>query len=265
MVQDNYFDHATYDRVAGTLTFRCDFSQRVGSFCSGWLALGENIAAGQETPAEVMSAWMGSPGHRANILATATWEVGVGYATGGRYGHYWSNDFGMRRNVYPLVINREAATTTSANVQLYVYGTWAEIRLRNEGGAFGPWQPFANNLSWTLSPGPAGLRTVTAEMRYGATTATASDDIVLNTGAPTPTPPAVGRGDCNADGAVNAGDLSALPLEIFDGDGLAAGAAGGGTFIGSPVGCDANRDTLITAGDISCTVLILFDGPAACP
>lgn len=75
---------------------------------------------------------------------------------------------------------------------------------------------------------------------------------------------AVRAGDCNADLSVNAGDISALVLEIFDGDGTNPAAAPGGTFPGSSVGCNANRDAAIDAGDISCTVLIIFSGPAAC-
>lgn len=75
---------------------------------------------------------------------------------------------------------------------------------------------------------------------------------------------AVRPGDCNADTSVNAGDISALVLEIFDGDGSNPAAAPGGTFPGNPVGCNANQDASIDAGDISCTVLIIFNGPAAC-
>ncbi|BDG35019.1 CAP domain-containing protein [Saccharococcus caldoxylosilyticus] len=44
---------------------------------------GENIAAGQRTPQEVVNAWMNSPGHRANILNKNFTHIGVGYAKGG--------------------------------------------------------------------------------------------------------------------------------------------------------------------------------------
>jgi uncharacterized protein YkwD len=264
MVQDNYFQHDSYDRVAGALIFACGFGERVGAYYAGWQTLAENIAAGYGTPQAVMDIWMASSGHRANILSTSLWEIGIGYASGATYGHYWTQDFGRRRTAYPLVINREAAVTSSPNVQLYVYDTWAEIRLRNENGGFGPWQPFTNNLSWTLSPGPAGPRTVYAEMRNGTRTASASDEIFLNAAAPTPTPGSTTRGDCNGDRLVNAADLSALPLEIFDGDGNLAVNVPGGTFAGNPIGCDANADTLVNAADLSCTVLLIFEGPGAC-
>jgi uncharacterized YkwD family protein len=43
---------------------------------------GENIASGQRTPQEVMTAWMNSPGHRANILSRNFTKIGVGYVNG---------------------------------------------------------------------------------------------------------------------------------------------------------------------------------------
>ncbi|MEA3336585.1 MAG: hypothetical protein U9R25_11790 [Chloroflexota bacterium] len=70
-------------------------------------------------------------------------------------------------------------------------------------------------------------------------------------------------GDCNGDGTVDAGDISACVLEIFDGDGDDPANAAGGTFVGTPF-CDSNEDGKIDAGDISCTVLLIFDGPNAC-
>lgn len=55
---------------------------------------GENIAAGQRTPAAVVNAWMNSPGHRANILNAGYNRIGVGYATGDSgYGVYWAQMF----------------------------------------------------------------------------------------------------------------------------------------------------------------------------
>ncbi|MCP4660954.1 MAG: hypothetical protein GY856_36600, partial [bacterium] len=66
------------------------------------------------------------------------------------------------------------------------------------------------------------------------------------------------RGDCNFNGSVTVADLVADALEIFDGDGSLWGEVPGGTFAGSPVGCDANADTEVTAGDVSCAVRLIF-------
>jgi len=82
---------------------------------------------------------------------------------------------------------------------------------------------------------------------------------------PTPTAtPEIAPGDCNADGAVDAGDVSAVVLEVFDGDGSLPAGVPGGTFPGHPVGCNPNEDAAVDAGDLSCTALVIFDGPGAC-
>lgn len=56
---------------------------------------GENIAAGQVTPEEVMDSWMHSEGHKANILNASYTKMGLGYSTGGggKYHRYWAQEF----------------------------------------------------------------------------------------------------------------------------------------------------------------------------
>lgn len=56
-------------------------------------AAGENIAAGQKTPEEVMQSWMNSSGHRANILNANFDSIGIGIYNGGSYGIYWTQLF----------------------------------------------------------------------------------------------------------------------------------------------------------------------------
>lgn len=56
-------------------------------------AAGENIAAGQKSPTEVMQAWMDSPGHRENIMNADYTHLGVGLVEGGSYGYYWTQMF----------------------------------------------------------------------------------------------------------------------------------------------------------------------------
>lgn len=59
----------------------------------------ENIAAGYQTPKAVVQAWMGSSGHRANMLNPDVTEIGIGYEylandTGSvNYNHYWTTTF----------------------------------------------------------------------------------------------------------------------------------------------------------------------------
>ena len=51
----------------------------------------ENTASGQKNPAELVAAWMASPGHRANILRPAARALGLGLADSART--YWVANF----------------------------------------------------------------------------------------------------------------------------------------------------------------------------
>jgi hypothetical protein len=179
MAQDNYFQHDSYDRVNNQLQLACKWSTRVGNFYPGWSHLGENIAGGYSTPADVMNGWMNSSGHRANILSPSFSEIGIGYAKGNN----WAQDFGWRSDSYPIIINNDAGATDSQNVSLYVYGSWSEIRLKNDSGSWSEWKPFNNTLTWQL-PNSAGLHAVSVEVRDGAKSATGMDSIQLNSTAP---------------------------------------------------------------------------------
>jgi uncharacterized protein YkwD len=91
MATNNYFDHNSQD---GRTPF-----DRMTAAGYRYSTAAENIAAGQRTPQDVMTAWMNSAGHRANILNCALKQIGVGYATGSssQYGVYWTQDFGTPR------------------------------------------------------------------------------------------------------------------------------------------------------------------------
>jgi uncharacterized protein YkwD len=57
---------------------------------------GENIAAGQNSPQELIDSWMNSPGHRANILNASYERVGIGvfYDSGpGQFHFYYGQLF----------------------------------------------------------------------------------------------------------------------------------------------------------------------------
>jgi uncharacterized protein YkwD len=72
-------------------------AQRIADAGYHWLRCGENIAVGQTTPEEVVSFWMGSPPHRANILDPGMREIGAGYVgQSSGYGHYWTITLGER-------------------------------------------------------------------------------------------------------------------------------------------------------------------------
>lgn len=85
MIDKRYFSHTSP-------TYGSPFDM-MRNFGISYRTAGENIAAGQKTPQEVMNAWMNSEGHRKNILSNQYTEIGVGYAKGGQYGHYWTQMF----------------------------------------------------------------------------------------------------------------------------------------------------------------------------
>lgn len=93
MLARGYFDHKS---PSGT-TVR----ERSRAAGYNWGAIGENIAFGQTSVGEVIETWMGSPGHRKNILGPHFSELGIGLALGkGRDGKYqvlWVQNFGAPR------------------------------------------------------------------------------------------------------------------------------------------------------------------------
>ncbi len=85
MAANNFFSHTGTDGST--------FAARIKA--AGYAApKSENIAAGQSSGSAVMSAWMKSADHRANILDCSATQMGAASAKGGTYGTYWVQDFG---------------------------------------------------------------------------------------------------------------------------------------------------------------------------
>jgi uncharacterized protein YkwD len=87
MIHYDFFAHE--NPVSGT-----ELADRAEEFGYAYVIIGENLAAGQSSPQQVMSDWMASDGHRANILSAEFTEFGVAVRTGGRFGTYWVQEFG---------------------------------------------------------------------------------------------------------------------------------------------------------------------------
>ena len=107
LVSDPALDAAAAEwarQLASSCTFAHSTAQWRSSrvAASGWVATGENIAAGQPDAKSVMTAWMNSAGHKANILDSRYTGVGVGYATGSCYRSYWVQIFGIGSPVKKL-------------------------------------------------------------------------------------------------------------------------------------------------------------------
>nr|WP_040347567.1 CAP domain-containing protein [Neobacillus bataviensis] len=82
MQQNHYFSHTSP-------TYGSPFDM-MRDFGVTYKSAGENIAQGQRTPQEVVTAWMNSEGHRANILSSKYTNIGVGFEEAGKN---WSQMF----------------------------------------------------------------------------------------------------------------------------------------------------------------------------
>ncbi|KON90348.1 hypothetical protein AF332_17420 [Sporosarcina globispora] len=82
MQQKNYFSHTSP-------TYGSPFDM-MRDFGVNYSSAGENIAMGQQTPEQVVQAWMESEGHRKNILNGTFTHIGVGYTENGSY---WTQMF----------------------------------------------------------------------------------------------------------------------------------------------------------------------------
>ncbi len=65
-------------------------------FGYSYRSFGENIAYGQQTPEEVVKAWMNSPGHKANILSKSYTNIGAGIAKNAQGRLYWVHMFSSK-------------------------------------------------------------------------------------------------------------------------------------------------------------------------
>ncbi len=88
MVATRQFDHGA------------DFAARITAVGYDWSSAGENIATGFATPQQVVSAWMGSPGHCQNILNPDYRAVGTGVVDNAISGFSsapatWTQDFAL--------------------------------------------------------------------------------------------------------------------------------------------------------------------------
>ncbi|WP_291121330.1 CAP domain-containing protein [Hydrogenophaga sp.] len=84
MAVNNYFSHTGLDGRSA--------SQRIAAEGYAWSWVGENIAAGQTSVSTVMSGWLASAGHCANLMRAEYQHVGVSCVqrSGTTYGRYWT-------------------------------------------------------------------------------------------------------------------------------------------------------------------------------
>jgi len=78
----DFFDHTNPDGD--------DPGDRLTNAGYNWSTYGETIGAGYTSAQAMFDGWMDSDGHRAILLGSSYTEIGLGYETGGSWGHYWT-------------------------------------------------------------------------------------------------------------------------------------------------------------------------------
>ncbi|MGQ0837486.1 CAP domain-containing protein [Actinokineospora sp.] len=86
MATRNYYSHTSLDGRGPADRMRAQGYPKPG---------GENIGAGYRTAEAAVKGWMDSSGHRANILDCRYRALGVGVGRGGKWGVYWTQNFGF--------------------------------------------------------------------------------------------------------------------------------------------------------------------------
>lgn len=114
MVNNHYFEHTS---PSGKTV--ADLGQAAGY---DYVVMGENLAVGDFSNAnDLLTAWMNSPGHRANILNTSYQEIGA-YAEQGTYQGrtvwFAVQHFGTARGVCPAISTALKSSITSSNASI---------------------------------------------------------------------------------------------------------------------------------------------------
>jgi uncharacterized protein YkwD len=90
-------DQAAQQRMSHTGSNGSTVADRVEAIGYVWSGIAENVAAGQPAATSVTDAWLGSPGHRANMLNASLVHVGVAVAYSPTGTPYWTMVLGAPR------------------------------------------------------------------------------------------------------------------------------------------------------------------------
>ena len=87
---------AVLNKLAHSLDGSCypEVDSRLAAAGYKYMAYGENVAWNQRDAASVLSSWMGSAGHRANILSVEFTDIGVSMAKNSKGEPYYTQVFG---------------------------------------------------------------------------------------------------------------------------------------------------------------------------
>lgn len=155
-------------------------------------AWGENVICGLTSPENAVKGWMGSDGHRQNMLHPEYREIGVGYYQRGSSGRgYIVQELSYDPNYAPVIIENEAPSVTETTVNLYIYTVTGAEGLQGMGPAVemmvandpdftdAVWEPYQVEKAWTLETGE-GWRSVYVKTRDAqGRTSTVFDTVYL--------------------------------------------------------------------------------------
>ena len=150
----------------------------------------ENIAAGYTTPEDVVTGWMNSTGHRANILNGDLREIGIGYYfladdTGSEnWNHYWTQVFGTPSGTASIPIPTSDPIFGTASNDTLAGGSGSDVFLGFDGndsisGGLGDDDLYGNRGNDTLY-GNEGRDIVRAGKDNDLVFGGAGDDLHLN-------------------------------------------------------------------------------------
>ncbi len=104
LAQSNTFSHygsgTASDITGSNYNKRSYFNERIkANGYVGYKTIGENIAGGQGTIQEAITAWLASPTHCTNIMNPNFKEIGVAVVinSSSEYGIYWTQNFGGKK------------------------------------------------------------------------------------------------------------------------------------------------------------------------
>jgi uncharacterized protein YkwD len=87
-------DQANMNNMSHTGSNGSDMGTRIQGAGYQFSTAAENVAYGNIDAETVMASWMGSEGHRNNILDSELQEIGIGYANAEDGSPYWTQTFG---------------------------------------------------------------------------------------------------------------------------------------------------------------------------
>lgn len=159
---------AALQDAAGTrsdeLVIKMDHNRPDGSECFtalegiGYTSAAENIAAGQRTATDVVTAWMNSSGHRTNILNKKLKHLGVGYTEKANtlYGRHWAQLF-IGGCTTTQIVGTDQIPSFNKSGKLVSENITLEVRCDQHGSTFLPLE----NVSYTCNSKNFGTSTMT--------------------------------------------------------------------------------------------------------